>query len=211
MPPFLSVKGFVYKLATSQPLIIPMVKWARVNIFIDLPRLPIYCGKYFTMVNVSHVNTAFTVAASPFFRYFSQSVRRSVVIVCFPPIGICFSFLIKLSEYNPDLEWCETTFISVVFDVLSASHVHDAPRKVPRIFYFSKTLPSLVHFPAMKEPCIWEIYTLSLQCWAFFLFLYSNASFEGNYLQYWLDVQNFRFRTKIILVCYTTAQCLCAS
>ena len=122
------------------------------------------------MVNVSHVNKAFTVAASPFFRYFSQSVRRSVVIVCFPPIGICFSFLIKLSEYNPDLEWCETTFISVVFDVLSASHVHDAPRKVPRIFSFSKTLPSFVHFPPMKEPCIWEIYTLSLQCWAFFFF-----------------------------------------
>ena len=34
------------------------VKWARVNVFIDLPRLPIYCGKYCTTVNVSRVNTA---------------------------------------------------------------------------------------------------------------------------------------------------------
>ena len=28
---------------------------------------------------------------------------------------------------------------------------------VPLIFSFSKTLPWLIHFPMMKEPCIWEI------------------------------------------------------
>ena len=45
-----------------QPMIIHFttVKWARVNVFIDLPRLPIYCGKYFTTDGkcVSCVNTA---------------------------------------------------------------------------------------------------------------------------------------------------------
>ena len=43
-----------------QPMIIQftMVKWARVNIFLDLPRLPIYCGTYFTTVNLSRANTA---------------------------------------------------------------------------------------------------------------------------------------------------------
>ena len=33
------------------------VNWARLNVYIDIPRsVPIYCGKYFTTVNVSRVN-----------------------------------------------------------------------------------------------------------------------------------------------------------
>ena len=49
---YISIK---YINITSQPMIthFTTVKLARVNVFIDLPRLPIDCGKYFTTVNVS--------------------------------------------------------------------------------------------------------------------------------------------------------------
>ena len=53
------ITEFVYKLATSQPMVIQftMVKWTHVNVF-RFTKVANYCGKYFTMVNVSCVNTA---------------------------------------------------------------------------------------------------------------------------------------------------------
>ena len=92
---------------------------------------------------------------------FSQSARPSLVIVCFHPLE-CAS----PSWLNYPSSLCETTLRSAVFGVLTARPW--CPRKVHLILSFSETSPWRVHFPPMKEPCIWEIYTLSLHCLAFY-------------------------------------------